>query len=74
MAKKIKTEVVLKEKVSAAITELFATQGVEVIDAATELGMTAGTVVLRFNEMDVQVKLITPAAKNGTRYVAKEVE
>lgn len=75
MAKKVKVDVVLKEKVSAAIAELFADQGVEVIDGATELGMTAGTLVLRMAEMDVQVKLITPNAKNADkRYVAKEVE
>lgn len=75
MAKKVKVDVVLKEKVSAAIAELFAAQGVEVVDGAAELGMTAGTLVLRMDEMDVQVKLITPSAKNTEkRYVAKEVE
>lgn len=58
-----------KIQIREAIEELFLPQdGVEVIDGASMFGMTAETLVIRLANTDVQVKLITPAAKLKGRY------
>jgi predicted RND superfamily exporter protein len=68
--KKVDPKAVAKEKVMEVISKALAEAGYEVLSGA-DFGMTAGTVVVRDKEFDVQVKPIVP--KTGvSRYVAGE--
>ena len=73
MAVKVKVvdpKVTRKAEVSAIAREAFESRGIEVLDG-TEYGFTAGTLVLRFPEFDVQLKPITPKA-GVERYTPQE--
>jgi hypothetical protein len=68
--KKVDAKAVAKSAVMAVVVEALKTAGFEVLDGA-DFGMTAGTVVVRDAEFDVQIKPIVP--KTGvSRYVAGE--
>lgn len=59
--KKVDVKKVTKMSVSAQITEFFTGLGVEILDGK-DFGFTEGTLVLRGEKCDVQIKLITPKA------------
>lgn len=75
-AKKVDVKAVAKGKLIGQITGFLTGEGYEVIDAE-EYGYTKGTIIVRdVNGVDVQLKPITPNAKNGNTYklVADEEE
>lgn len=61
VVKKVDVKKVAKSEVSAKVREIFEGQGIEVLDGV-EYGMTQGTIILRMEKTDIQVKLITPKA------------
>ncbi len=65
MAKKTTKKVDMKKVAKLAVSEqvraLFASQGI-VVEDGLDFGFTEGTLVLRTDKCDVQVKLITPKA------------
>ena len=63
--KKVKKVDVKKEaklELSALFAEFLATKGIEVDTNHEDYGFTAGTLVVRMEKTDVQVKLVTPKA------------
>jgi len=68
--KVVDPKVTRKAEVSAIVREAFESRGIEVLDGA-DFGFTAGTLVLRFPEFDVQLKPITPKA-GVERYTPQE--
>lgn len=74
MAKKIKkvdVKLQAKLKVMEVIKEKLAESGFEVLDNAESFGFTKGTLVIRDEICDIQIKPITP--KQGvTRYEVEE--
>ena len=64
--KKIDVKKEAKRGLSELIGQLLSSNDIA-IERGTEFGFTEGTIVAHFNEVDVQIKLITP--KSGlTRY------
>lgn len=59
--KKVDVKKVAKLEVSTGVKALFEGQGIEVLDGVL-YGMTEGTLILRTEKTDVQVKFITPKA------------
>lgn len=57
--KKVDPKAVAKKSVMAIITEALTANGMTVIDGS-DYGMTAGTVIIRLEQFDVQIKPITP--------------
>lgn len=70
--KKVDVKAVQKASVMAVITTALETAGYTVLDGA-DYGMTAGTVIVRAEACDVQIKPITPKA-GVTRYEEVEAE
>lgn len=71
MAKKVDVKALAKAEVKKQISALFS--NCEIIDMAKTPfeGFTKDTLIIRGfgeNEIDVQVKLITPSAKTGNHY------
>ncbi len=71
--KKVDVKKLAKIDTLQQITDLFQGQGLDV-ENGTLFGFTDTTMVLHLEHTDVQIKLITPSAKNGTRYEAVEEE
>lgn len=71
--KKTNPKEVAKNSVMESIREHYESQGFEVLNGS-EFGFTSSTLVLRLDECDVQVKLVTPSAKNGNQYSPIEEE
>lgn len=74
--KKVKKVDVKKEaklELSALFAEFLESKGIEVDTRHEEYGFTAGTLVVRMEKTDVQVKLITPKA-GLDRYMVVEEE
>lgn len=69
--KKVDIKKLTKTSTVNSIIEYFKTQGLEV-SCGTEYGMTDSTVILHYNECDIQVKVVAPSAKNGNRYHRQE--
>lgn len=67
-AKKIDIKKLVKVDTMNQIQELFESQGFEVINGTNFHNMTDTTIVVRLDDCDVQIKLVTPSAKNGNRY------
>lgn len=70
--KKVDVKAIAKEQVKASLLELF--NDYEIVDCKeTPIeGFTKDTLIIRSfgeNEIDVQVKLITPSAKTGNHYL-----
>lgn len=64
-AKKVKKVDVKKEaklELSALFAEFLASKGIEVDANYEDYGFTAGTLVVKMEKTDVQVKLVTPKA------------
>ena len=61
VVKKVDVKKVTKLEVSEIIREMFTEKGIEVGTGA-DYGMTEGTLILKLEKCDVQVKLITPKA------------
>lgn len=59
--KKVDVKKVAKLDLSKKLVEFLTEQGLEVLDGA-DFGFTEGTVVVRGEVCDIQVKLITPKA------------
>lgn len=57
--KKVDPKAVAKKSVMAIVTEALVANGMQVADGS-EFGMTAGTVIVRLEQFDVQIKPITP--------------
>lgn len=64
--KKIDVKKEAKRGLSELIGQLLSSNNIP-IERGTEFGFTEGTIVVHFNEVDVQIKLITPKA-GLTRY------
>lgn len=78
MAKKVKkvdVKKVAKDKVMAVVAAALVAQGFEVMSGEEKFGFTGGTIVVRTETCDVQIKPITPKA-GVERYeeVVEEVE
>ena len=72
VVKKIDVKKVSKLEVSGIVKTLFEERGIEVLNGQ-DFGMTEGTLILRMEKTDIQVKLITP--KTGIeRYEVLEEE
>lgn len=74
--KKVKKVDVKKEaklELSALFAEFLASKGIEVDPNHEDYGFTAGTLVVRMEKTDVQVKLVTPKA-GLDRYKVVEYE
>lgn len=71
--KKIDVKKVAKENLQAKMLEWFASIGYDAEDG-TEYGFTTGTSVVHLPDTDIQIKLVTPAAKVGTRYAKESVD
>lgn len=72
--KKIDIKKEAKLKTLKQIQALFESQGITVLGHENFSGMTDTTMVVQLEDVDVQVKLITPSNKVGTRYIVEEVE
>lgn len=59
--KKVDAKKVSKMEVNTFIKELFEGLGIE-IENGQDYGMTEGTLVVKMEKCDVQIKLITPKA------------
>ena len=59
IVKKVDVKKVSKLEVSAKVKELFEGLGIEVGEGS-EFGFTEGTLVLKLEKCDIQVKLIAP--------------
>lgn len=70
--KKVDVKAVQKASVMAVITEALETAGYSVVSGA-DYGMTSGTIVVKAETCDVQIKPITPKA-GVTRYEEVEAE
>ena len=70
--KKVDIKKVSKMEVSEIIRALFQDRGLEV-GTGSDYGMTEGTLVIKMDKCDVQVKLITPKA-GLERYEVLETE
>lgn len=70
--KKVDVKKVSKLEVSKQVRELFEGLGIEVGEGS-EFGFTEGTLVLKMDKCDIQVKLIAPKA-GLERYVKLEEE
>lgn len=70
--KKVDVKKVAKLDLSKKLAEFLTAQGLEVLDGA-DFGFTEGTIVVRGEVCDVQIKLITPKA-GLQRYEPVEVE
>ena len=72
IVKKIDVKKVAKLEVSEIVREMFEEKGIVVLNGQ-DFGMTEGTLILRMEKTDIQVKLITP--KSGLeRYEVLEEE
>ena len=72
IVKKIDVKKVAKLEVSEIVREMFEEKGIVVLNGQ-DFGMTEGTLILRMEKTDIQVKLITP--KSGLeRYEILEEE
>ncbi|MCX8016266.1 MAG: hypothetical protein N2692_03180, partial [Patescibacteria group bacterium] len=72
------TKRMAKLEASKLIAQLLQSEDMEVLDGV-DFGFTEGSLLLRGAVCDIQIKLITPSAKTGTRYPkleedGKEVE
>ena len=56
-----------KEMMLKAIQELFEGKGFDV-NCGIDYGLTSSTLVVNFIECDIQIKVVSPSAKNGNRY------
>ena len=75
--KKVKKVDVKKEaklELSAMFAEFLRGQGVEVDENHEEYGFTAGTLVVKMEKTDVQVKLVTPKAGLERYRIVEEEE
>lgn len=72
MAKKVNVKMEAKMALSAQIAEALELAGV-VVESGDNYGFTAGTLVIKGEKTDVQVKLITPKSGVDT-YMALEDE
>ena len=68
--KAVDPKVTAKAQISAVLREALEARQIEVLDG-TEYGMTAGTIIARLPEFDIQVKPIAPKA-GVTRYLPQE--
>lgn len=64
--KKVDPKAVAKKALMETVSNALTSAGFEVLDGS-EFGMTAGTIVIRTAETDIQLKPITPKA-GVTRY------
>ena len=74
--KKVKKVDVKKEaklELSALFAEFLESKGIEVDANYEDYGFTAGTLVVKMEKTDVQVKLVTPKA-GLNRYKVVEIE
>jgi hypothetical protein len=69
--KKVDTKKVTKAEVSKQIRDFYESLGVEV-ENGVDYGFTDGTLVLKLDKCDLQVKLITP--KSGVDHYEKLVD
>ena len=65
--KKVNIKDIKKKEVIQAIQELFEDRGFEV-NCGIDYGLTSSTLVVNFIECDIQIKVVSPGAKNGNRY------
>ncbi len=65
--KKVDPKKLAKVETVSNLVEFFEGQGLDVSNGV-DFGFTDTTIVLHLEQTDVQIKLITPSAKNGTRY------
>ena len=65
--KKVNIKDIKKKEVIQAIQELFEDRGFDV-NNGTDYGLTSSTLVVNFIECDIQIKVVSPRAKNGNRY------
>ena len=59
--KKVDPKAVAKSTVMSTVADALRGAGLEVLDGA-QFGMTAGTIVVRTPDTDIQIKPITPKA------------
>ena len=71
IVKKVDPKAVAKSTLMDSIKVFLESQDLEVLDGKT-FGMTAGTLVVRMGETDIQLKPITP--KTGVTRYEEEVE
>ena len=65
--KKVNIKDIKKKEVIQAIQELFEDKGFDV-NCGIDYGLTSSTLVVNFIECDIQIKVVSPSAKNGNRY------
>ena len=70
--KKVDVKAVQKASVMEIITKALESEGLTVL-SGTDYGMTSGTIIVRAEVCDVQIKPITPKA-GVTRYEEVEAE
>jgi len=69
--KRIDVKKVQKGVTVSLIQEMFASMNIE-ISLGTDYGMTDSTLIVHYDDCDIQVKVVAPSAKNGTRYPSIE--
>ena len=60
-AKKVDPKAIAKKSVMTIVRDALESQELQVLDG-TEYGMTSGTIIVRLEGFDVQIKPITPKA------------
>ena len=69
--KKVNIKDLKRKKLIQSIQYLFYDRWFDV-NSGTDYGLTSSTLVVNFIECDIQIKVVSPSAKNGNRYTKIE--
>lgn len=72
--KKIDVKKLAKIDTMNQIRAMFESQDIQVSNSESFDNMTDTTLVIHLHDVDVQIKLVTPSAKVGNRYIPSEQE